>query len=153
MNSYIEQLAKAIHEDFVKERIAEGNKDHRYAIPWEELPEEIKDSNRDVARNYGNELNTVGYAYDAGDTPFPSVEEFDETTLLLLAQNQHIRFVNERLAKGWTYGKERDNEKKTNPTLVDWDKLSENEQKKDFDIVKNMIPLLKSIGLRVYKTI
>jgi hypothetical protein len=153
LNSYNEQLAQAIHADFVKERIAEGNASQRYAIPWEELPEGIKESNRDVARSYGKELNAVGYAYDAGDTPFPSVEEFDETTLRLLAQNQHIRFVNERLSAGWTYGEIRDNEKKTNPTLVDWDKLDEYEQKKDFDIAKNIIPLLKSIGLRVYKTI
>jgi len=153
LNSYIEPLAQAIHADFVKEREAEGNPDHRYAIAWENLPDDIKESNRDVARSYGKELNTVGYAYDSGDTPFPSVEAFDEDTALLLAQNQHIRYVNERTANGWVYGTPRDDAKKIHPLLVGWDQLPPEEQKKDFDIVKNIIPLLKSIGLRVYKTI
>ena len=153
LNSYVEQLAQAIHADFVKERIAEGNADHQYAIPWEELPEGTKESNRDVARNYGKDLNAVGYAYDAGDTPFTSIGGFDDDTALILAQSQHMRYVKERIASGWTYGAKRSNEKKTNPTLVDWDKLPAHEQKKDFDIVRNMIPMLESIGLRVYKTI
>ena len=153
LNSYVEQLARAIHADFVRERIAEGDAGHINAVSWEALPDDIKESNRDVARSYSVELNKVGYAYDAGDTPFPSIEEFDDATALLLAQNQHMRYVNERTAAGWTYGKKRDNKKKTNPTLVDWDRLPPDEQKKDYDIVNNIIPLLKSIGLRVYKTI
>ena len=153
LNSYVEQLAQAIHEDFVKEMTAAGNTKQSTVVPWDELTEEFKESNRAVARSYGEELNKVGFAYDAGDTPFPSVNEFDDKTLLILAQNQHIRYVNEKLMTGWAWGEKRDNKKKTNPTLVGWDELSEYEKKKDFDIVRNIIPLLESINLRVYKTI
>ncbi|HCC35687.1 MAG TPA: hypothetical protein DEQ02_08680 [Ruminococcaceae bacterium] len=153
LNSYIEQLAQAIHADFVKEMTAAGKTDHSTAVPWDDLPEEFKESNRDVARNYGKKLNSVGYDYDAGDTPFPSVEEFDDKTLMLLAQNEHIRWMSEKIANGWQYAPVRDNEKKHHTLIVDWDKLPPEEQKKDFNVAKNIIPLLKSIGLRVYKTV
>jgi hypothetical protein len=153
LNSYVEKLAQAIHADFVKERIAEGNSDHPNAVPWEQLPENFKESNRNVAGRFGEKLNRFGFAYDAGDTPFPSVEEFDEATALLMAQREHIDYLSDKFADGWKWGAKRDNEKKTNPTLVEWDYLPDDEKKKDFDIVRNIIPQLKSIGLRVFKAI
>jgi hypothetical protein len=152
LNSFIESLAQTIHADFAKERFAEGNENHPNAVAWEALSEGFKESNRNVARRIGQKLSAFGYAYDAGDTPFPSIEEFDEATLLLLAQREHADYMNDKFAAGWTYGANRDNEKKTNPTLVDWDELSLEERQKDFDIAQNIIPLLKRIGLRVYKT-
>jgi hypothetical protein len=153
LNSYVEKLAQAIHEDFVKEMTAAGKTAQSTVVPWNELAEGYKESNRNVARRFGEKLNAVGYAYDAGDTPFPSVDEFDEATLLLLAQREHVDYMTDKFAAGWKLGDVRDDEKKTNPTLVPWERLPDDEKKKDFDIAKNIIPLLKSIGLRVYKTI
>ncbi|HCC52081.1 MAG TPA: hypothetical protein DEQ30_08510 [Porphyromonadaceae bacterium] len=37
--------------------------------------------------------------------------------------------------------------------MVDWDKLPKAEKQKDIDIAENIIPMMQSIGLRVYKTI
>ena len=113
----------------------------------------MRDANRAQARNISQHLHNLGYDCDSGDTPFPSVEEFDEETTLLLAQNEHIRWMNERMSAGWIYNAVRNNEKKHHPMLVQWDELPEDEKKKDFDVAKNIIPLLKSVGLRVYKTI
>jgi len=153
LNSYTEKLAQAIHKDFCDEEIKRGNKNAPYVKPWVDLPEGIRESNRDQARSIAGKLNMIGYTYDAGDTPFPSVEEFDDDTILLLAQNEHIRFMNERTAAGWVYGPVRDNEKKIHPLLVDWDKLPDEEKQKDINAAENIIPLLRSIGLRVYQTI
>ena len=153
LNSYIEQLAQAIHADFVKERIAKGETEHKNAVPWDKLTEEKRESNREAARNFGKDLNTVGYAYDAGDTPFPSVNSFDKETRQIMAKNQHTRWMEELTANGWVYGEQRDDEAKVHPFLLDWDMLPPEEQKKDFDIVESIIPLFKSIGLRVYKTV
>jgi hypothetical protein len=36
---------------------------------------------------------------------------------------------------------------------VPWEELPKEEQQKDIDTAENIIPLLKSIDLRVYKTI
>jgi len=153
LNNYVEPLAQMIHEDYVEKMKNEGEINHPSVVPWNELPEEFKESNRAQARSFEEKLNTIGYNYDAGDTPFPSVEEFDDATVLLLAQNEHIRWMNERLANGWIYGETRDDERKIQPLLVEWSKLPESEKKKDIEVVKNIIPHLKKIGLRVFKTI
>jgi hypothetical protein len=61
--------------------------------------------------------------------------------------------MNDRISTGWSYGSVRDNDKKIHPLLVDWDQLPDAEKQKDVNVVNNIIPLLKSIGLRVYQTI
>jgi len=153
LNSCIEQLAQATHIDFCKKQVERGQGDGPYITSWEELPEGIRESNRNQARSIAEKLNMIGYAYDAGDTPFPSIESFDEETTLLLAQTEHIRYVNERIAAGWVYAPVRDDKKLHHPLLVAWDELPDAEKQKDIDAVENIIPLLKSIGLRVYQTI
>jgi hypothetical protein len=61
--------------------------------------------------------------------------------------------MNEKFANGWIYDLVRDNEKKFHNLLVEWDKLPSAEQQKDINVIKNIIPLLNGIGLRVYQTI
>ena len=61
--------------------------------------------------------------------------------------------MKERLASGWTYGPERDDEKRQTPLLVGWEFLPEAERQKDINVINNIIPLLKSIGLRIYQII
>jgi hypothetical protein len=153
LNSYLEQLAQAIHADFRKKITARDQAGAPYDIPWEQLPEDIKDSNREQAASFAGKLSDMGYSYDAGDTPFPSVEAFSQDEILLLAQNEHLRWIESRRAHGWTYGEVRDDEKKIHPLIIPWEDLSAEEQQKDVDVIENLIPLLASVGLRVYRTI
>lgn len=183
LNSYIEDLAKKIHENYLRTMLGNGIKNHPSAVPWNDLAEEFKDSNRGQAHCIAKELHSTGYDYDTGDTPFPSIEKFDPATILTLARNEHLRWMNEKKANGWKYAslnegadlakkiifeeewnsldikgqkelavKEMRKEKLSH-LLVEWENLDEEEQQKDIDAVTNIIPLLKSIGLRVYKTI
>ena len=153
LSSHIEGLAKAIHADFLDNLKKDKVVKHPNMVPWEDLSEEFKESNRAQARSFAPKLNSIGYDYDAGDTPFPSVEAFDDETVILLAQNEHIRWMNEKFANGWVYAPVRDNAKKHHPLLVPWEQLPQEEKQKDINVAKNIIPMLKSIGLRVYKTI
>ena len=148
LNSYQEKLAIAIHEDYcIKNPSSDNN------IPWAELPEDIKDSNRDQARYFGEYLTTAGYDFDAGDTPFLSVEKFNETEILKIAKLAHEIWMKSKTDAGWVYGEIKDPVKKTHPLLIDWDDLPEEEKQKDIDIAENIIPLMREVGLRVYKTI
>jgi hypothetical protein len=153
LNSYLEHLARAIHADFCAKETERGHVDAPYNIPWERLPEDIRESNREQAASFAGKLSAIGYGYDAGDTPFASVEAFSDDEVLLLAQNEHLRWMRDREVRGWTYGEARDNEAKVHPLLVPWEKLPTAEQQKDIDIAENIIPLLASIGLRVYRAI
>lgn len=44
---------------------------------------------------------------------------------------QHNQWMEERLAAGWTWGPEKDNDAKTNPALVPFEELPPSEQAKD----------------------
>ncbi|MDR0395046.1 MAG: hypothetical protein LBH77_07820, partial [Tannerella sp.] len=124
---------------------------------------------------------SIGYEYDSRDTLFHSIEQFDRETLLSLAQKEHLRWWKEKLANGWKYApistgletakktipeKEWDamsasrqqdtairemRKEKLSHLLTDWENLELEEQLKDLKAVENIIPLLHSIGLRVYK--
>lgn len=153
LNSHVDQLSKAIHQEYLRAARSSGKGGHPAAVEWPELPEDLRRANRAQAEGIGRMLSSIGYAYDAGDTPFPSVEAFDAATTLLLAQSEHLRWMKERLASGWTYGPERDDAKKQTPFLVGWEFLPEVERQKDISAVNNIIPLLKSIGLRIYQII
>ncbi len=48
-----------------------------------------------------------------------------------LAKNTHDHWAAQRIADGWTYGPQRDDEKKTHPDLVSYADLPESE--KDYD--------------------
>jgi hypothetical protein len=124
-----------------------------YSKPWDKLPESIKESNRVQARAFQKYLAHSGFSSDAGDTPFPSVEAFADEEIELLSEQSHIEYVAEREVDGWKYAPHRDNAKKLHPLLVSWDRLPDEEKEKDRDIIRNLIPMMKSIGLRVYRTI
>src|SRR5207249_1639910 len=91
-------------------------------VPWERLPEGFKESNRNQADHIGLKLQAIGCdlapltEWDAHTFSF-TPEEVER-----MAQMEHERWVEERQAQGWTYGP-RDNEKKTNPSLVAWNDL------------------------------
>ena len=48
---------------------------------------------------------------------------------------QHNQWMLERLAGGWTWGPEKDNDAKKNPALVPFEELPESEQAKDTLII------------------
>ena len=153
LNNYVEKLALAIHADFCLKEKEKGNPDGPNVKPWSQLSEDIRNSNRNQARDIANKLNSVGYEYDSGDTSFPSIEKFDEETVLYLARKEHDRWMDERKRAGWRYGPVRNNEERIHPQLVDWNQLPPEEQKKDINAVENIIPLLKGFGLRVYRVV
>jgi len=63
----------------------------------------------------------------------------------LLARMEHDRYVRDKLADGWRYGKETDRANKINNTLVPWEELPDAEKAKDIQAVEK-IPQLLDLG-------
>jgi hypothetical protein len=148
LNSYAERFAIQI-ADYYTEKYPGAP----YSRPWGELPENIRESNRHQARSFAKFLAFAGFSYDAGDTPFASVGEFSKTEIELLSEQSHIEFVIERTADGWKQGGKTDRDHKISALLIPWGQLPEDEKEKDRDIVRKLIPMMKSIGLRVYRAV
>lgn len=68
--------------------------------------------------------------------------------LELLAEKVHNTYVQGRLAEGWTLGP-RNDEKKTNPTLIPYDELSESEKEYDRRTALETINTILSLGYQI----
>ena len=123
-----EILARATHEEYVRAQEEEGQtpETNPAMVPWDDLPEALKESNRAQASHIGVMLKAVG----CGIIPWADWDaesfEFAPEEIELLAEMEHKRWAGERDRNGWTYASgPKDIEKKTSPYLVDWDELSE----------------------------
>ncbi len=67
----------------------------------------------------------------------------------VLAENVHDRWALGRLAEGWTLGPERDDEKKTNPTLVPYSELPESEREYDRTTAEQTLKAILKLGYRI----
>lgn len=90
-------------------------------------------------------------------TPNPidtkDIELTDELLALTekLAENTHEVWAAGRIAEGWTYGEERNNENKTTPCLVAYDELPENEKEYDRHTALETLKLIIKLGYKITK--
>jgi len=148
-----ETLARAFHEDYVRNESAKGLTplENPSMVPWEELPEHLRDSNREAAANIRTKLDaiscdiTVTGGWDVH--PF----EFSPEELELMARMEHERWAEEKLREGWRYGPTRDDARKAHPSLVPWSELSEEEKDKDRNPVRGLPEFLAKARFQIYR--
>jgi len=152
----IELLAQAKHADYVRHERALGHtpEDNPAAVPWGELHENYKESNRLFADGIGSTLEAAGcvlvpLAMRDGDTP---AFEFTGEELEKLARREHDRWMHDLVASGWrpTTGV-KDASRKLNPLLVPWEDLDEAEREKDRDAIRALPAMIELTGFRVQR--
>ena len=151
--STYETLARAIHEDYVRNEREKGNTPdtNPSMVPWEELPESLKESNRGQAEHIRVKLEAIGCDIAITtdwDTP---LFQFSSEEVELLAKMEHERWVEERLRGGWKPGPVKNIEKKISDTLVPWDALSEENKDKDRITVEGIPAFLAKARFQVYQ--
>ncbi len=67
----------------------------------------------------------------------------------LLAKNTHDIWAQQRLAEGWKYGPQRDDNRKEHPGLVFYEELSESEKLYDRNTALGVIKTLLALGYRI----
>jgi voltage-gated potassium channel Kch len=144
-----EELARAIHETYCQHAMEQGDtvETNESLQPWDRLPNDLKDSNREQAWDIGRKLAMVGLSAvnASGSTGHVTLTEADVERL---ARVEHRRWMNERIAKGWRYGRLRDNDRKLHPDLVEWEYLSEASRDMDRAAVRAIPDWLAKAGLR-----
>jgi hypothetical protein len=142
------QLARAIHQAYVDNNAARGDSppQNPAMLPWEELPEDLKQSNLAQAADIGTKLDAIGCAAVPDSAAAPDFA-FTEADIELLAKMEHQRWVQERQAQGYVYGPKR--EGKQHPDMVGWQYLSENAREKDRDAIRELPAILRQAGFRI----
>jgi hypothetical protein len=135
-------LARRLHERYLEhagDRTTGAN-----AVPWDELTDAAREHNRAAVDHIAIKLARVGReavpaVFGALAADLFSNEEIEE-----LAELEHERWVEERLATG-RQGPT-DDAGRLHPWLVPWQELPEAEKEKDRDVVRAIPELLGAVG-------
>jgi len=155
-----EILARAIHEDYVRRQEEAGAtpQTNPSMVGWDDLPEQLKESNRGQADHIEVKLAAVGCGIQPlTDWDTASFELLPENVKEVfdverLARMEHERWNEERRRQGWSYAPGPKNiKKKTSPHLVPWEKLSEEVKELDRDTVRALPSVLAQAGFQVYR--
>lgn len=120
---------------------------------FDDQPALLQESNRDQARDIPRKLQALGYRIEPLDTEHSCerVTAFSSSELEYLAYLEHQRWMDERMEAGWILGAVRDDERRAHPDLVPYDELSETSRELDRSAVNEIISILETAGLGVYR--
>jgi len=149
-----ETLAQAIHEEYLKDQLEKGEspESNTSVVPWAELSESLKESSRRQADFLGVKLKEID-CYIIPMTEWnPKLIEFTTEEIEWMSKKEHDHWLEERLNYGWKYAPGKKNtRKKTSPSLIPWDQLSEEEKNKDRNFVRKMPVFLAKAGFQIYR--
>lgn len=130
-----ETIAARIH-DFYCEQSAKEGWHNDFSMPFNELPEFMKEDNRAAARRIGHVLSLAGLqlAPRAGEdwtaTDQQQISEIIEQNIDLLAEGEHDGWTQSRLRHGWRLGLCRDIANRESHLLIPYSELGEQIKKK-----------------------
>jgi serine phosphatase RsbU (regulator of sigma subunit) len=159
----VRKLARAIHSRYLHEIgnqnlkaddfifFNPGKSGNQYAVEFDHLPGDIKYSNIDNAAHIPTKLLSIGYKIRQVKKGFkPFALHLSEEEIETMARVEHMRWGWEKRLNGWTFGKFKDDNKKTHPSLIPYEKLSESEKEKDRELVKLIPAFLQDIHYEVF---
>jgi hypothetical protein len=151
-DAFIEQLARSIHADYVAKSQARGETEaeNRSMVSWEQLPRDLQDANVAQAAGIGAKLEAIN-AVVVPESAEASDFSFTPGEIDGLAEQEHKRWMNERIAQGWSYAPKRDNRRKTHPDLREWDALDEATQQKDRNAISAIPGILREAGYQILR--
>ena len=150
LNGDRELIAQAIHNEFLRnERLAGRREDDDAMKPWEELPEVLKESNRDQAADIGRKLDDAGLDLVLSSAWGPAKFSFSAEDMTSLSVLEHDRWMRKLIADSWKPGPVKDISRKVHPLLVPWDQLSEEDREKDRNAVRAIPSLLARSGYAI----
>ena len=159
----IRKLARAIHSRYLHEIKNQtlkadnyifynpGNLENQYVSDFDDLPNDIKYSNIDNAVHIPTKLLSIGYKIRQVKKGFkPFALHLNQEEIETMAKVEHIRWSWEKRLNGWIYGNSKDEVKKTHPSLIPYELLSESEKQKDRELVKLIPAFLHDIDYEAF---
>jgi serine phosphatase RsbU (regulator of sigma subunit) len=159
----IKKLARAIHARYLHEirnqKLKADNylfyttmeQGKEYISDFDDLPDEIKYSNADNAAHIPTKLLSIGYKLREVKKGFkPYALRLNEEEIETMARVEHIRWSWEKRLNGWTFGTVKDDKRKTHPSIIPYEQLSESEKDKDRELVKLIPSFLQDIDYEAF---
>ncbi len=144
----LDRLAKAIHDDYVLGRRADGSHNPADAShqEWSYLNQGFRNSSRAQADHMEVKLRAVHCRRVRSAGAERKVTVFTPEEVELLAEMEHARWCAERFLAGWTLGTPKDKARKISPDLVPWRDLPEPIREYDRQAVRRLPEHLALLG-------
>jgi predicted ThiF/HesA family dinucleotide-utilizing enzyme len=139
-----EMLARDLHESYRTGSIFASTRQ-----TWEQLPEALKDANRQQASRIHQLLKAAGYRISPLQNWDADKRTFTETEIKKMACLEHDLWRQAKEADGWLYNAQRDENKRTHPDLVSWNDLAQEEREKNLTMVQQLPVMLARIGFQI----
>ena len=85
------------------------------------------------------------------DTSDIILSEEIEKLVEIIAKNVHEVWSEKRIGQGWTYGEQRDDDRKTHPCLVPYEELPEEEKEYDRNTAVGTLKLIRELCFTITK--
>ncbi len=146
-------IARTIHQKYIDNAARDGRApgSEPSLLPWDELPEHLRESNRRQADDMARKLEAAGYGVVPLERWGAEPDQLTTEEIEALARLEHARWVGDRKRLGWRPGPEKDVARKRTPYLVGWDELSEDVKELDRNAVREIPELLASLQLGIYR--
>ena len=144
-----ETFAVAIHEQYRKNQAKALNTSQPSMAEWPDLPELLKESNRQQADDIFEKLRSIRCQVNQVTDRKIAVMSFTKSEIEIMAEIEHARWNIERLQDGWQIGTPKDVKKKISPYLVSWQELPEDVKEWDRQAVRAIPKLLADAGLEI----
>jgi hypothetical protein len=146
-----EQVARSLHATYLAEVAAGTRGGGERAVPWDQLSEEAKESNRDAADGIFETLRAVGCDLIPVRRWIDDRCGLSDDDIDAIARLEHERWRAEREAEGWHVGAERDAEARTNPLLVPWIDLPDSAKASARDSAEDLPMTLARAGFEIVR--
>lgn len=148
-----ELVARSIHEEYLELRRKAGDTPatNPSLRPWDELPRRLKESNLRQVEHIWRILNQIGCTIGFATSAREPVFSFTDKEIEFLAEKEHELWVDERLRKGWVYGKVRDDQQKIHDCIIPWEQLPEDQREKDRNAVRALPTVLAKVYLKIIR--
>src|SRR5215813_4302330 len=135
----VEELAREVHKQFCEYLQKDGFrlgpktdnelKTHSSLVPFEKLPEDEKNQNRNWVRHLQDKLSAIGCVMIPARNN-ESLFGFSHEEIELMAEMEHERWVKEKLENKWKYAPETNKAKLEHKDILLWRQLSEDERRR-----------------------
>ncbi|MEX2210527.1 MAG: NAD-binding protein [Gaiellaceae bacterium] len=147
-----EVLARTGHEEYVREAESRGHtpETNPSMVPWDDLTEELRESNRRQQDHALVKLRAIGCEIAPLEGSPDALVEFSEDEVELMAELEHDRWLAERLFEGWTRAPgPKDPERRTHPDIVPFHELADEVKELDRMVVRRLPELFAAGGYRI----
>ncbi len=149
----IEKMAPDMHEIYCQtlkregytygEHSSDAAMTNENLLPFDKLSDNVKEQNCELVRDIPHKLSLTAYVLLTVSSKKRCCK-FTNKEIEFLAKNEHDRWMREKLAKGFTYGQDRD--RMQNPFLLEWSQLTEPIKERDRAFVRGIPKILTKYG-------